>query len=269
LESFSENLMIQLTAKVSDGLVELIQSGAVEMDGVEANPWFEIEQVRAYRRQLPGWRFTFHHGDLVSQLKWVPGTGKRLREYIESTRTPWLSFHCSLLPPGYVRVGTKLGWYPPSPDPDRAVKSFVAGVERLRGLNLPILLENMPSFPTTKYAFETSTETISEILALTGADLLLDIAHARVVASVFDRDVHDYLGGLPLEKVRQIHVSGPRAKGGTLYDAHEVLEEEDYRLLAWVLARCEPEVVTLEYFEGKQELREQLVRLKDLIASVQ
>ena len=259
--------MIQLTAKLSDGLVELVQSGAVQIDGVEANPWFDVEQIRAYRRQLPGWTFYFHHGDLVSRLKWVPGTADLLREYIECTQTPWLSFHCSLLPPGYVSIGTKLGWYLLPPNAARAVRSFVAGVEKLRDLNLPILLENMPAFPTRKYAFETSAGNISEILAETGAHLLLDLAHARVVASVFGWDVHEYLGGLPLEKVRQIHVSGPRARKGALYDAHEELGEEDYRLLAWALQRSEPEVVTLEYFKGKQKLREQLVRIREIVAA--
>jgi uncharacterized protein (UPF0276 family) len=259
--------VIKLTAKLSDGLVELVRSGAVDVDGVEANPWLDVQQVRAHRYQLPDWTFYFHHGDLVSQLKWVPGTGARLREYIEVTQTPWLSFHCSLLPPGYVRVGTKLGWYPPSPNPARSVERFVAGVDKLKGLNLPILLENMPSFPTTQYAFETSAETISEILAQTGADLLLDLAHARVVASVFGLDLHNYLTGFPLEKVKQIHTSGPRERGGVLYDAHEVLAEEDYRLLAWVLERSDPEVVTLEYFKGKQRLREQLVRIRDIVGA--
>jgi len=256
-----------LTAKLSGGLVELIQSGAVQIDAVEANPWLGIEQIRAYRRQLPGCTFYFHHAGLASRVAWMPRTVRLLREYIESTQTPWLSFHCALLPPGYVRVATRLGWYLPPPNPARAVERFVAGVEKLRGLNLSILLENMPSFPTKKYAFETLVETISEILARTGADLLLDIAHARVVASVYGLDVRQYLAGLPLEKTRQIHVSGPRAKGGVLYDAHEELEEEDYRLLAWVLERCEPEVVTLEYFRDKHRLREQLVRIRLLLTS--
>ena len=140
-------------------------------------------------------------------------------------------------------------------------------IEKLRGLDLPILIENMPAFPTRKYAFETSAETISEILTRTGADLLLDLAHARVVASVFGLDVHDYLGSLPLEEVRQIHTSGPRAKGGVLHDAHEELAEEDYRLLAWALERCDPEVMTLEYFKDKHRLGEQLVRIRELVSA--
>ena len=259
--------MIQLTAKLSDGLIELVQSGAVWIDGVEANPWLDVEQIRAYRRQFPEWPFYFHHGDLVSRLRWAPGTGERLREYIEATKTPWLSFHCSLLPPGYVTVGTKLGWYLPSPNPARVIERFVAGVNKLREFNLPILLENMPAFPTPKYAFETSVENISEILARTGAGLLLDLAHARVVASVFGLNVHDYLAGLPLERMRQIHISGPRAKRGLLYDAHEDLREADYELLGWVLVRRKPEVVTLEYFGDKEKLCNQLTRIREVIGA--
>ena len=145
-----------------------------------------------------------------------------------------------------------------------SVKSFVAGVDKLRGLNLPMLLENMPAFPTNKYAFETSIENISEIIALTGADLLLDIAHARVVASVFGLDVHDYLDGLPLERTGK---STPvdRERRGESVRRTRGAAGEDYQLLEWVLERSEPEVVTLEYFREKQKLCSQLVRIREII----
>ena len=65
--------MIQLTAKLPDELVTLIQAGAVQLDAVEANPWLGIEQVRAYRRRLPGWTFCLHHADRASRLAWMPG----------------------------------------------------------------------------------------------------------------------------------------------------------------------------------------------------
>jgi uncharacterized protein (UPF0276 family) len=260
-------MRVHLTANLSDGLVELIQAEAVQIDGVEVGPWFNVEQIQKYRQQLPGWTFYFHHSDLIPRLKWIPRAADSLREYIECTRSPWLSFHYSLLPPGYSRVAAKWGLYLPPPNFARSVKRFVAEVDRLKGLNLPFLLENMPSFPTSKYAFETSVETISEVLILTDADFLLDIAHARVVASVFGLDVYDYLGRLPLERLRQIHISGPRVKKGYLYDAHEDLQEEDCKLLEWVLVRRKPEVVTLEYYKDKEKLCNQLIRIKEIIAA--
>ncbi len=135
----------------------------------------------------------------------------------------------------------------------------------MKSIHLPVLLENMPSFPTDKYAFDTSAENITEILDLTNAGFLLDIAHARVVASVFGLDVYDYIDRLPLERVRQIHTSGPRTRKGVLYDAHEDLQEEDYELLKWVLTRKKPEVVTLEYFRDREKLWEQLIRIEEII----
>ena len=94
---------------------------------------------------------------------------------------------------------------------------------------------------------------------------MLDIAHAQVAASVLKWDVHQYLDSLPLQKVRQIYVSGTLQKNGMLYDAHEELQEEDYRLLRWVLKRSNPEMVTLEYFRQKDSLERQLKRLRELI----
>jgi uncharacterized protein (UPF0276 family) len=257
--------MIQLTASLSAGLVELVRSKTVPIDAVEVGPWFSIKQIQNYRQQLPGWRFYLHHSNLISRLRWIPGTAKLLQAYLECTQSPWLSFHYSLLPPGYVWLGETFGLYPPPPDFERSVKWFVDEIDRLKRLNLPLLLENMPSFPAEKYAFETSVENIAEILAATDVDFLLDIAHARVVASVFGLDVYDYIDNLPLERVRQIHTSGPRARNGYLYDAHEDLQEEDYGLLKWVLLRKKPEVVTLEYFRDREKLCEQLLRIEEII----
>lgn len=261
-------MTIQLTANLSAGLVALIQAQSVRLDAVELGPWFRIEQILAYRQQLPGWKFYFHHSNLAARLKWLPGTGRLLRAYLECTQSPWISLHYSMLLPGYAWLGAKFGLYLPPPDFERSIQWFVAEVNRLKGFGLPVLLENMPSFPTGRYAFETSVENITRILDLTDTSFLLDLAHARVVASVFGLDVHDYIDNLPLEKVRQIHVSGPRLKNGHLYDAHEDLQEEDYELLKWVLAKKKPEVVTLEYFRDREKLQAQLLRIEEFIRSV-
>ena len=260
--------MIQCTANLSDGLVYLIQSEAIQINAVEVGPWFSVKQIIQYQQLLPGWKFYFHHNNLIFNLKWVPGATNSLRTYIQCTKSPWLSFHYSLLPPGYARFATKYGRYLPLPKSSHSAKWFVDEVFKLkRVVQLPLLLENMPSFPTNKYALEILAENICEILALTDTAFLLDIAHARVVASVFGLDVCKYISRLPLEKVAQIHISGPRDRNGYLFDAHEDLCEEDYSLLEWVLARTNPQVVTLEYFKDRERLREQLTRIQEIIVT--
>lgn len=75
------------------------------------------------------------------------------------------------------------------------------------------------------------------VLNETGAEMLLDLAHARVAAAFRQMPVTECLIRLPLEKVRQIHLSGVRVVAGELCDAHEILIEDDYHLLGWVLGR--------------------------------
>jgi uncharacterized protein (UPF0276 family) len=125
----------------------------------------------------------------------------------------------------------------------------------------------MPTPPDRKkrYAFDSDPGLINEILVKTDCKMLLDLAHARVAASSRKMDVYDYLELLPLERVVQIHISGPRTHNGYLRDAHEPLQAVDYAVLEWVLARTEPRVLTLEYFKERRPLREQILRLRNML----
>jgi len=78
--------------------------------------------------------------------------------------------------------------------------------------------------------------------------------------------VYAYLEELPLDRVVEIHVSGPRFENGWWHDYHDTLQTEDYALLEWVLRRSTPRVVTLEYWKDIAQVREQLLRLSRLIA---
>ena len=52
---------------------------------------------------------------------------------------------------------------------------------------------------------------------------------------------------LPLDRVREIHVSGTKVRSEGLRDAHVELTEEDYLDLKGLLERTNPEIVTIEY----------------------
>ncbi len=105
---------------------------------------------------------------------------------------------------------------------------------------------------------------------------MLDTGHLRCTAYNLGVDVHAYARALPLDLVREMHVSGPQLTGGCLLDRHHALEDEDYALIEWLLERTQPQIVTLEY-GGTGEtvetplrndpvaLQSQLVRLRRLI----
>lgn len=260
--------MVQLTTNLSDPLLELLGSGEAHIDGVEVGPWFSVRQIRDYRQALPGVPFYLHGGDLIERVGLVPGAVSRVVAYLDSTASPWVSMHITMWLPGMVWLMLQHGWRMPLPNPERATRRFIRRVKRLaRSIGVPVTLENIEPLPFDGYDFEVRTERITEVLDKTGCGFLLDIGHARVSAAVLEMDVREYLCGLPLARVVQVHVSGPRMREGRLVDAHEPLQAIDYELLDFVLARTRPRVVTLEYTRDREALREQLCDLGTILAS--
>jgi uncharacterized protein (UPF0276 family) len=264
--------MIQLTVNYSQALHDLIEAGQAPVQGIEFGPWYTAQKIVALRMQFPELLFHFHHSNLLAQLKQVPGAAETLRTVLACTETPWVSAHLSMLPPGVAWLAAHAGLYLPGPPAERSYREMIEQVNVLKEqVDLPVLLENMPSFPTRRYLHEVDPLRIRRALEETGSGLLLDLPHARTAAHVLELEVHDYLAQLPLERARQIHVCGPRLRRrrfGTpaLVDAHEPMQAEDYALLEWTLERVQPEVVTLEYFKDKEPLVEQLDRLAEILS---
>jgi uncharacterized protein (UPF0276 family) len=134
---------------------------------------------------------------------------------------------------------------------------------------VPLLAENMPPWKRDRPAYVFDPGFISCVIERVNCALLLDLAHARVSAHRRGEPARDYISQLPLDRLVEIHVSGPRPSttGDRLLDAHEPLQEEDYALLAWVLERAQPQAVTLEYGRDRAQLEAQLLRLQELLGS--
>jgi uncharacterized protein (UPF0276 family) len=255
--------VIKLTTNLSDPLLELLHGNGAPIDAVEVGPWLNIRQIRAFRKMLPDLSFYFHGGDLINQVGLFPGAISRIIEYQRCTESPWVSIHLTTWLPGMVWLMVRHGVRFPIPDPKKSARRFIRNVKRLASaIHVPVLLENPDPLPFDGYDFEVRPSRISEILDATNCGLLLDIGHARVSAAVLGIDVCDYLGSLPMGRVMQVHVSGPRFRDGRLVDAHEPLLEADYALLDYVLQLAKPQVLTLEYIREKKTLQEQLFRLR-------
>ena len=255
--------MPQLTVNYSEALAELIHSNDVSIDGIEVGPWFTPEKIERLQQAYPGLPFQFHAGSFITRYQYRHRALARLREYQACTQSRWVSLHIELLPVQVFVLGSHFGLHLPPPKIEKAKRKFLRLLSEIQAaFEEPVILEHLPAMPQAKYAYAANPAIIREIVETTGCGFLLDIAHARAAASYQRMKVEHYLEALPLERVRQVHVSGVREKGGYLHDAHEAMREEDYATLAWVLERSEPEVVTLEYYRELEPLREQLRRLR-------
>jgi len=258
--------MPKLSVDYSKALVDLLLLEGFNLDGVEVGPWFSPEMITGYRQTLPGIPFYFHASSISSRLNRNKKELKKLQQYLKCTQSPWVSFHIELLPWHIFVLGNHFGVYFSPPETGKAKHQFITLVNKIKETTrLPIILENLPSLPLEKYNYAADPEIITEIVEQTGSSFLPDIAHAGMAAVAQNMPVTSYIEKLPLEKTKQIHVSGVRKENGQWRDAHEALSPEDFQLLEWILGKCDPIVVTLEYFRKKDTLREQISRLQEII----
>jgi uncharacterized protein (UPF0276 family) len=264
------------------------EAGAV--DYLKVGPFMGHEAVAELAARYP---LMLHLDDTLSGHEPPDDeTMARLEGWVRLTGTPWTSEHIGF-GAANVDLSTLLitqassGLLPY----DVALANIIRNARALaRGLSVPLLLENIPLFPNAAHLHVCEPEFVSTVIAETGCDMLLDLAHARVSADVLGMDVRDYLSQLPLDRVVELHLSGPRRLGevdparqeqvrreaagiahllpfgdANLMDAHEPMGEADYALLGWTLERASPRAVSLEYYREPEALRRQLARLNEML----
>lgn len=241
----------ELACNHSTALCRLIAAGAVVCDRIK---------ISNFERKPDGgeyWREDFAaaaaHRPVVMHLPLHAGRRPEeqarrrteLSEAVAASGTPDVNVHL------HARPGD---WDPPvaadrqSPaEVDAALARCVAVTAATAAeWGLPVLAENVPyrGAPDGPLRCLVDPGFIAEVVARSGCHLLLDIAHARITAAALGVDVKEYLAALPLHRVREIHAIGADLErpGG-----HPEMEEIDYALLEWSLARTSPVRVSVEY----------------------
>jgi len=125
----------------------------------------------------------------------------------------------------------------------------------------------------------TLPEIMSHVVTHNKVGLLLDFAHARITANALGMDVKEYISALPVQSLRELHVSGVQEIDGRLRD-HMALQDADWELVSWGMEQiragrwAKPWAIALEYggvgekFEwrsDKGQLATQVERLRELI----
>ncbi|MGV8049540.1 MAG: DUF692 family multinuclear iron-containing protein [Anaerolineaceae bacterium] len=256
---------MKLTVNHSLALLDLIQTNQVHIDAIEWVDNLGVSLIRQTRSLFPNLPFHFHPG----RMHFSKNGYTHLEEYLSvCPESPHISIHLAPLPMLWTYPALRSHIYLPGPNPQSVIRRFINQVLALKNRSfLPVILENMPPLHPARYCFENEPAVIHQILEESNCNLLLDLAHVRIAAEVRNIPVEEYLSALPLEKAVQIHVAGVRRnEKGRLYDAHQPLQEEDYRLLEWTLARSNPAWLTLEYFqEDKPALLSQLNQLSHYV----
>lgn len=258
--------MPQLAVTYSSSFQELSDVHQVSVDAVELTPWQPLSMLPKILPGLADYDLYFHGSNLAAHI----GARTQLANTLRLTNAKWFSTHISLLSPGQVWLSLRLGIFLPLPPVDQMMAAFIQNVKRLKmeHNSIPLLLENMPVEPRRKYKQLKSPALIREVIEKTDCGLLLDLPHARIAAEAFGMETIDYLQQLPLDRVVEIHTSGPgRRADGILIDRHSVMQTEDYDLLKWALAHTPVKLVTLEYFRDRNGLVEQIPELSRLLKS--
>ena len=239
---------MKIACNLSDALIELIQENKVCVDYVkfalsDSNDEIPV-MYKSYGILLPhglGLDVPQHTGTALSSgINW-----SRIKKHIEFCDCPFIGLHCAAYqsdfdeqPVTYEMVKQRMG--------------SVLEVWR-KNIDTDILIENVPytSYYETHNPYiirhAASAELITRLCSEYEVGLLLDLAHAKLTASELNIPTEDYIKLLPLERVREIHAVGTRETEDGLRDNHLEMNDEDYRILEYVLQVTHPEIVTLEY----------------------
>lgn len=159
---------------------------------------------------------------------------------------------------------------------DHMVSIFVEIKDKL---NIPLIIENMDF--SKAYTYETTIletvrpEFITELIDKTDLCMLLDTSHALVSAYQLGIDIYDYLERLPLEMIKEIHITGSfLSKADGYIDIHGIMDETDYKIANFlaghprIVNSGNLEIVTLEYGgvsnTNKEAIKTQLSELKKI-----
>lgn len=260
---------IRFAANCSPYLVGMLEEGTDI--AVKISDWGGLDDARAVSERFPEARFLVHLTLVMASPAPVDQAPffDDLRELVTLTSPPFLSAHigynCVV---GYDESGRYIFGEPLSVDAQ--IENTRRNVALLReAFGLDVVLENqvnvygggrVPEYVIGCTAPDYLTRTLDE----TGCEMLLDLAHARVSSAFLGMSVDDYIAGLRLDRVREIHLSGCRMVGDLLSDEHAEMVDDDYALLGRTLGQCVPEWLTLEYEADGPALERQLTRLRSI-----
>ena len=270
---------LALAVNYSPQAAALVRSARIDVDRFKCPAWsYTIESAR---RTLP----IYVHlplavgsgaGHVIDAETHLPADLDRFEQILNETDSPLVNLHIAS-PADRAHRGHRAA--PHSGPADgvvrRLIRDVASAIERFGAPR--VALEN--DFESIGGSVDPALfpETIRTVLDETGAGLLLDLAHAQLAARRIGVDAREYIEALPVDRIREMHVSGvqplkgrwgERLRRAGVDDAairdylarsvdglsdHLPMTEDDWTLVGWALNRLRtgawsrPWIVSYEY----------------------
>jgi uncharacterized protein len=255
-------------------LAELVQSGLVTIDYYKCPAWpnllAEATKTHPVYIHFP-LSIGYGQGCVMDEETHQPADLDRFARLMDETGTPYINTHFIAPAKAYENIPLD------SRDPghirrvlDGARRDLEPLIRRFGAEN--VLVENI----INEYSWLTACalpDVISSLISATGCGFLFDISHARLAADNIGMDAHEYIAGLPMDQMRECHVTGLKKLEGSLLDLilavgdpygmaanqsgkridHLPMEEDDWPELFWLIDEIsrghfrEPWVMAFEY----------------------
>ena len=232
---------MQFAVNYSLALENLLLSHQVDVDLLKCPEWLGV--IHAAQRLRP----VYVHFDIgVGNGQIAALDYDALRSLLNQTKTPHLNCHLA----GNSNLEAES-----TQDRSKQVALWANDLALLHSHlpEFPIVAENLPVSLHDKGTYiGADPALINEALLSTETDLLFDLSHARISCAALGMELAEYVDKLPMQRMRELHITGLRAYNGSLSD-HFELTDADWQAAQWaqqqiaVGAWREPEIVALEY----------------------
>ena len=192
---------------------------------------------------------------------------RRLKALVDEVDPVFVSDHLCWTRIGIGHDGFQSHDLLPMPYTDEAMSVLVENIDHAQSvLGRNMLIENPSSYISFTNSEVSEWELLSELVRRTGCELLLDVNNIFVSTTNHGWDAREYIAGLPMDKVRQIHLAGHVVRQlpdrQILIDTHSMpIRAEVWDLFGEVMERVNGPWVMIERDENIPPLDELLDEL--------
>jgi uncharacterized protein (UPF0276 family) len=296
---------VELAVNYSGPAADLVATGRITIDRFKCPAWPDL--IAAMPKLLP----IYVHfplmvgrgiGDAIdSETREAADWGK-IEALREETATPLINLHLESFAADHPDIPVdSIAREHIERVSDAFITDVVTVVARFGAER--VIVENLYDLSGKHLYASFLPEVIGRVVATTGCGFLLDLSHARIAARILGIDPRDYLAELPVQNIRELHVTGiapiderflatVRQAGlpidrwerlaGRWID-HMALADGDWSFVNWAFEQIRagawgrPWVVSLEYggigrilgaFSDATVLAEAVPRLYDLVQTL-